>query len=323
MAELVPPSSVSPRQVIAGGLEQLVSGPNLLTAAEGEGPWRLAWRRFRHNRLALISVIFLAVVVVIAVVLPFIWPYDISTTDFYATYSMPTWKHVLGTDGLGRDAAARLFFALRVSLGVAVLVETANVLLGSVIGLFAGYFRGKVDFALSRILEFTLAFPSLLLAILVTGIFGVWAFAHFGPLGRFLLVSLSLAAVGWTLLARYVRAQALSLRELPFVEAARCAGSSDWKIIRRHIVPNVMSLVIVAVALDISNVVIGEAVLSLLGLGVQEPWSSLGIMITEATGEIDAHPFGVLPPALMLGLLVLAFSFVGNGLRDALDPRHL
>ena len=240
-------------------------------------------------------------------------------------------QYWLGTDGIGRDLFARLMQGMLVSIMVALIVEIVDVVMGVAIGVLAGFYGGWIDQLLARFTDIMFAFPGLLFAILLTGIFGTaadTAFSNIPLIGangnaRLLLVSIALAFTAWPLMARYVRGQTLQLKEQQFVEAARTSGTSDYKIIMRHIIPNLSSIVVVAATLDISGTIIGEAGLSLLGLGVQAPGSSIGLMISDASsgGNLQVHPWEVLLPSLVLTILVLAFSFLGDGLRDAFDPR--
>ena len=241
----------------------------------------------------------------------------------------PSAQYWLGTDDLGRDILARLMQGMLISITVAVLVEVVDILLGVLVGVLAGYFGGWIDQFLARFTDLMFAFPGLLFVILLTGIFGSAADDAFaglpviGPNGnaRLVLVSLALAFTIWPLMARYVRGQTLQLKEQQFIEAARTSGSSDLTIILRHIIPNLFSIVVIASTLNISNTIIGEAGISLLGLGVQSPGSSIGLMISDATELLSTKPWEVTIPTAVLALIVLAFSFLGDGLRDAFDPR--
>ncbi len=226
----------------------------------------------------------------------------------------------LGTDRLGHDTLARLLAALRVSLLVAAVVETINIAVGGGLGLVAGYFGGWADTIISRVADMFFAFPGLLLAILVAAIFGPWVTEHYGSTARLVLVAGSISLVGWPLMARYVRGQTLSLRQRDFVTAAHAIGQSGGGILRLHIFPNVAGLIITAATLDVVNAIVGEATLSLLGLGIQSPATSIGKMIVEATPLLAQNGFLVLVPSATLTLLVLAFSFLGDGLRQAFDP---
>jgi oligopeptide transport system permease protein len=235
----------------------------------------------------------------------------------------------LGTDALGRDLLARLMEGLLISLTVAVLVEVVDVGMGVLIGVLAGYYGGWIDMVLARVTDIIFAFPGLLFVIMLTGIFGTDADVAFSgiPLigangdARLILVSMGLAFTVWPLMARFVRGQTLQLKEQQFVEAAHTSGTSNAKIILRHIVPNLFSIVIVASTLNISNTIIGEAGLSLLGLGVQPPGSSLGLMIADGEANITSFPWEIILPTIVLAIIVLAFSFLGDGMNDAFNPR--
>ncbi|MBA2396980.1 MAG: ABC transporter permease [Ktedonobacteraceae bacterium] len=235
----------------------------------------------------------------------------------------------LGTDSVGRDLFARLMQGLLISISVAVLVEIIDIVLGITIGVLAGYFGGWIDQLLARFTDIMFAFPGLLFVILLAGIFGTAADTAFsnipiiGPNGnaRLILVSLALALTSWPLMARYARGQTLQIKEQQFIEAARTSGSSNFHIIILHIVPNLLSIVIIASTLNIAATIVNEAGISLLGLGVQSPGSSLGLMISDGTALIDSHPWEVLLPFIVLAIIVLCFSFLGDGLRDAFDPR--
>jgi len=212
---------------------------------------------------------------------------------------------------------------------VALLVEVVDIGLGILVGVLAGFYGGWVDQLLARFTDIMFAFPGLLFAILLTGIFGTWADTNLDNIpvigangnARLLVVSVALAFVAWPLMARYVRGQTLQLKEQQFIEAARTAGTSNTRMIMRHIIPNLFSIVVVASTLNIAGTIIGEAGLSFLGLGVQPPGSSIGLMINNALNLTDTHPWEVLLPSIVLTIIVLALSFMGDGLRDAFDPR--
>jgi len=278
------------------------------------------WRRLMRNRLGMASLMFIVCVVLAATLgLPAygVGPAD---TDFNAINQLPNLRHPLGTDRLGHDTLARVLAGLRVSLLVAAVVELINILLGATLGLLAGYFGGLVDTLIARLADVFFAFPGLLLAILVAAVFGPWVTEHYGSTARLMLVAASISLVGWPLMARYVRGQTMSLRERDFVLAARALGISEGGILQRHILPNVAGLVITAATLDVINAIIGEATLSLLGLGIQSPDTSIGKMIVEAAPFLAQNWFLIFVPGATLTLLVLAFSFFGDALRDAFDP---
>jgi len=296
----------------------------LSVTADARGFWRDFWARLAANRLALLSGILLISLIAVAIFGPLV--YGQSATDIssdYALNTFPSALHVLGTDSDGRDTLARLMGGLRVSLLVAVFVEVINIGLGATLGLIAGYFGGALDFIISRLADMLFAFPGLLLAILVSAVFGRAAEDQFGGIGRLLLVTGALSLVSWPLMARYVRGQTLALRERDFVLAARSLGAGSGRILISHILPSLAGLIVVSSTLDVANVVINEAVLSLLGLGIQPPDPSLGIMITQATPFLQTNWTQVFFPSLTLTGIVLSVSFLGDGLRDALDPQSL
>lgn len=306
-------------------------------------------RLFRRDTRAMISLYLLLFFVFIALFGPPIYqhiggPYQsalngvVPATSYHNPYHQElenqdefiSAQYWLGTDALGRDLLARLMQGIQISLTVAVMVESIVLALGVTIGVLAGYYRGWVDQTLARFIDFTFAFPSFLFVILLASIFGPWADTHLRniPLlgsngdARLVIVSLALAVTGWPLMARYVRGQALQIKEQPFVEAARVCGTPDTRIIRRHILPHLLNIIVVTVTLDLRGIIVGEAGISLLGLGVQPPGSSLGLMIVEGANVIDAHPWEVLLPSLVLTSIVLALSYVGDGIQKAFDPRR-
>lgn len=276
--------------------------------------------RLLRNRVGTVSLVVLVLIALAALLGPLVYPISPTKTDFAAPNAGPSLAHPLGTDRLGHDTLARLLAGLRVSLMVAVVVEGLNIGLGALLGLAAGYFGGWADLLISRLADMLFAFPGLLLAILVAAVFGQWVTENYGATARLLLVVVSLSLVSWPMMARYVRGQTLSLRTRDFVLAARTLGVSEPRIVLRHILPNVIGLVITAATLDLAGVVVGEATLSLLGLGIQSPDTSLGKMIVEAAPLFSQNPLLVFVPALALGTLVLASSFLGDALRDVFDP---
>ncbi|MDQ2714086.1 MAG: ABC transporter permease [Chloroflexota bacterium] len=311
-------------------------------------PLQESLRRLRRDIRAVVSISVIGFFILLALIGPLIYQHIGPTIDSadsgsigpqaYHTFyhqelshqdETPSSLYWLGTDALGRDILARLMQGVLISLAVALLVEVVDIVMGVLVGVLAGYFGGWIDQVLARFTDIVFAFPGLLFIILLTGIFGSWADTNLsnipvlGPNGnaRLLLVSFALALVTWPLMARFVRGQSLQLKEQQFIEAARTSGSTNTTIIWRHIVPNLFSIVIVASTLNISNTIIGEAGISLLGLGVQSPGSSIGLMISNATSVIDTHPWEVLVPSITLAVIVLAFSFLGDGMADAFNPR--
>ena len=283
-----------------------------------------------RSRSAVISGIFMLVMLILSVLGPTLYrsigspELRQSRDGIYQNYNAintgSSVEHWLGADYLGRDTLTRLLLAVRVSLLVAFVVELLNIVLGSVLGLLAGYFGGWVDILISRIADMLFAFPGLLLAILISAIFGSTARELYGATGRLLLVAGALSLVSWPLMARLVRSETLSLKSREFILASTALGASSTRLILRHLLPSVAWLIIVAATLDVASVIVNEATLSLLGLGIEEPGASLGLMIFRAAGKIERYPLQVFIPAMVITALVLAFSFLGDGLRDALDP---
>jgi ABC-type dipeptide/oligopeptide/nickel transport system permease subunit len=290
-------------------------------------PWMTGLMR---SRSAVIGGMFMIVMLILSLLGPVLYqsigPIELRQSrdgiyqDYNAINAGSTVEHWLGADYLGRDTLTRLLLAVRVSLLVAFVVEFINVGLGSVLGLLAGYFGGWADIIISRIADMLFAFPGLLLAILVSAIFGSTARELYGATGRLLLVAGALSLVSWPLMARLIRSETMSLKSREFILASKALGASPTRLILRHILPNLAWLIIVAATLDVASVIVNEATLSLLGLGIEEPGASLGLMIFRATGKIERYPLQVFIPAAVITALVLAFSFMGDGLRDALDP---
>ena len=271
-----------------------------------------AWRKLLRNPLAIGSLFTLAVIVLFAIAYPHFSPYtyDHQTDDYSAP---PSPRHWLGTDDSGYDLLTRLAVGARISLFVGVGVEAIVLLAGGFIGLVAGYFGRWTDVWLMRLTDMMFAFPDILLAILIMAVLG--------PSILNLFVALSIT--GWPGLARLIRGQALSLRRRDFIEAARALGLPNARIIWRHILPNLLSVVVVAATIDIAGIMIAEATLSFLGIGVQAPMPSWGSMINIPlrSGYWRPHPEFVLYPALCLSATVLSLNFLGDALRDAMDPR--
>jgi peptide/nickel transport system permease protein len=305
-------------------------------------PLQASVRRLRRNRRAMICLGIIVFMVVVSFIGPLIYVHLGPTLDggpaglrkdpptYYHNYTNQELLFIdqgssaaypLGTDGLGRDMLARLMAGINVSIEVAFLVEIFDIALGLVVGTLAGFFGGWIDTFLARFTDLMFAFPGLLFAILAAATLGGTFSDHFGPPGRLVLVSLAIGIVIWPQMARYVRGQTLQLKEQQFVEAARTVGSTNRRLILQHIVPNLFSIVIAVATLDIVGTIIGEATLSLLGLGVQPPGSSLGLMIFEGSEKITVQASEVLYPTLVLAILVVAFAFLGDGINDAFNPR--
>jgi ABC-type dipeptide/oligopeptide/nickel transport system permease subunit len=279
---------------------------------------RETWQRIAANKIALASIIFLGLLILAAAFVPMLLPFGYEQQLPDSRLLPPGGKHILGTDDLGRDILTRVLVGARISLMVAVSVECVVVFLGLTVGLIAGYRGGWIDSLLMRVTDVLLAFPDVLLAILLLGTLGATSSR---PETSAMLVVISLGVTGWPPLARLVRGQVVALRQREFVDAARSIGSGHGRILLHHILPNLVSPIIVAVTVDAAGVILAEATLSYLGIGVQRPMPSWGRMINDALDYYKSEPRLVIVPATMLSLTVIALNFLGDGLRDALDPR--
>jgi ABC-type dipeptide/oligopeptide/nickel transport system permease subunit len=273
--------------------------------------WGDAWRRLRRNRAAVISVAFLVALVLAAIAAPLLTPYDAYAPDFGKVLQSPSREHPLGTDELGRDMLTRLLYGARVSLAVGLIVQTIALTFGALLGLIAGFFGGVTDTVIMRGVDIMYAFPNFLFAVFMVAILSP----------SILSIILVLSVVGWPFAARLVRGQVLSLREWEFVDAARVIGASNWRIMTRHILTNTLSPLIVAFTIGIAGVIMAEAGLSFLGIGIRPPNPTWGGMIAKGRQYFRSFPLLAIYPSIILGLTVLAFNFLGDGLRDALDPR--
>ena len=277
------------------------------------GLWRDAFRQLATDRAAMAGLAVLAFLVLAAFVGPAFLDYREDEIDWTSIAAAPfaTDGHWLGTDRLGRDLLVRTLFGLRVSLAIAFAATLVSLVIGVAWGAIAGYLRGRTDALMMRFVDVLYALPQVFFVIILTVVFGR------GPLT--LLVAIG--AFGWLTMARIVRGQALSLREREFVEAAIVGGSRTPRIVLRHIVPNLLGPVIVYATLLVPQVILVESFLSFLGIGIQEPLASLGNLIADGAAEMETAPWMLAVPAGCLVLLVFAFNFLGDGLRDALDPR--
>jgi oligopeptide transport system permease protein len=280
------------------------------------GLWSDALQRFRRNRIAVIGAVLIALLVVIALACPLLVQLHIIKDPLQQNVqfieSAPGQNgFAFGTDELGRDTFSRLLFGSRVSLSVGIFVQAIILPIGLAIGLSAGYFGGRVDNLLMRFTDIWYAFPDLLFVLVVVSVFGPSILTIFG----------AISLVNWVGLARLVRGQVLAIKEKEFIEAARSSGSPPLKLILKHLLPNSLGPIIVTLTFGIPNAIFLEAVLSFLGVGIQPPTPTWGQMVFDGYEAIYANPTSVVFPALAIGFTLLAFTFVGDGLRDALDPR--
>ena len=277
----------------------------------GVSLWQDAWTRLRKNHLAMFGLGFLTFVIVVCLLTPWIAPYGYETQNLRLGASPPSAEHWLGTDNFGRDMLTRIMYGGRVSLLVGFIATTVALLIGVTYGAIAGYAGGKVDAVMMRLVDILYALPFMIFIILLMVIFG----------RNLLLLFLAIGAVEWLTMARIVRGQVQSLRQMEYVEAAISIGLSPAAIVAKHLIPNVLGPVIVYTTLTIPNVMLLEAFLSFLGLGIQPPESSWGLLISYGVETMEEYPWLLIFPGLALTLTLFALNFLGDGLRDALDPK--
>jgi peptide/nickel transport system permease protein len=283
-----------------------------------------AWRRFRRHRLALASAAILLLMILAIVLGPTLWPVAINDIDFTARLKGPSWAHPFGTDDLGQDLLARMLYGGRISLAVGLAAMAVAIVVGTLIGAIAGMSRGWLGSALMWLTDLFLSLPQLPLLLLVMYLFRDFLKALFGPEGGvFVLIVAVIGGLRWMPVARLVRAQFLSLREKEFVEAARALGASKTRQVVRHILPNALGPVIVAGTIDVAAAIIAESTLSFLGLGFPPDIPTWGRILYDAKDYLDIAPHWALFPGAAIFLAVLTINFIGDGLRDALDPRKV
>jgi peptide/nickel transport system permease protein len=283
-----------------------------------------AWRRFRRHKLAMFGTGMLAIIVFAVLVGPFIYRVPINEIDFKAKLQTPSWAHPMGTDDLGQDLLARMLYGGRISLAVGVAAMLIAITVGTAVGAVSGQAGGAVDNVLMRITELFLAIPQLPLLLLIVYLFRNSMTNALGPeLGLFVMIVVVIGGRGWMPVARLVRAQFLSLREKEFVEAARGLGARPLRQIIRHILPNALGPVIVAGSLEVAAAILAESTLSFLGLGFPPDIPTWGRILSDAKDNLDFAPHWAIFPGTAIFLTVLSINYLGDGLRDALDPRKV
>jgi oligopeptide transport system permease protein len=279
----------------------------------GTSLWDDAWHSLRRNRAAMSAIGIMLAVIVLVILAPLLSPYSFDSTDWERISEPPSLesRHYFGTDDVGRDLFVRTLYGGRISLMVGLAATAVSLIIGIAWGATAGYLGGRTDQLMMRTVDVLYAMPFMFLVILLMVLFGRNIF----------LIFVAIGAINWLDMARIVRGQTLSLKSKEFIEAARAGGVSDFNIIRRHIVPNLLGVVIVYVTLTIPQVILVESFLSFLGLGVQEPMTSWGALVNDGAQAMETAPWALIFPALFLALTLFCFNFIGDGLRDALDPR--
>ena len=270
-------------------------------------------RMCRQNHLAAFSAAVIVIIILLAIFAPVIAPYGEAQQDLTARLQGPSAAHIFGTDELGRDVFSRILYGARVSLVVGIFPAIISLFIGIVLGLISGYFRGWIDYVIMRFADIMLSFPSLLVTMVIM--------YTLGRLGNSIVcIFIALSLVGWASVSRVVRSHTLSLKETEYVEAARSIGVSNWKIMFRHILPNCVPSLIVLYTLSVPSSILSESTLSFLGIGVQPPAASWGLMVNQSKQFLFTQPWLALAPSLAIMIIVLAFNFLGDGLRDVLDP---
>ena len=305
--EPVQPPAAPPSPNVAASLGQAA-----LTTRPARGPWHLALDRLRRARLAIVGLVVVVVVTLLAVFADAVAPYGENEIDLFSITAAPSAEHWLGTDELGRDELTRLLYGGRISLFVGVAAALVSTSIGIVVGAVAGYRGGWVDALLMRFVDVMLAFPAIFLLLILFSIHGSSVAG----------VILFLGLFSWMWLARIIRGEFLSLKQRDFVEAARAIGVPGGRIVRRHLLPNVVAAIVVATTLNVAYAMLAEATLSFLGFGVPPETATWGNMLNAARPNYTMAPILAIAPGLTLTITVLAINFVGDGLRDALDPRR-
>ena len=285
--------------------------------------WQDSWRRFKRDRFAVFSSLFILLVILAVVFAPIFYTTPIDKIDFLSSAAPPSWQHPFGTDALGQDQLARILQGGRVSLTVGIASMLVAIFLGTLVGAIAGFYGGLVDGILMRITDLFLALPQLPLLLLIVYLFREPMKQLAGAeLGVFILIVLLIGGLNWMSVARLVRANFLKLRELEFVSAARAIGAKPARLIWIHLFPNVLSVIIVAATLAVGNAIITESTLSFLGLGFPPDVPTWGRMLFDAKDYLETAPYMAVFPGMAIFLTVLSINYIGDGLRDALDPKR-
>lgn len=304
----MPKKAANTNEALVAALDLLAQPP-----IAGRSPWADARGRFMRNRAAVVSLFLLALITLVCVIGPWLLPHAFDSADWDAMSMSPTFKnaHFFGTDESGRDFLVRTLIGGRISLLVGFLATLTSVSLGIAWGATAGFMGGKVDAFMMRAVDMMYAVPYLLIAILMVTILG----------REFYLVVIVITVFSWMDMARVVRGQTLSLRSKEFIEAARALGVPTHRIIFKHIVPNLLGIVVVYTTVTVPSVILTESVLSFLGLGIQEPMTSWGVLIHDGAAVMEVSPWMLLFPAGFLSITLYCFNYIGDGMRDALDPK--
>ncbi len=306
-------SAADDKKTLDPSVEEVFAAAMAEEDLQGRSLWSDAWTRLLKNRAAVVSGIIMVVMLLLVIVGPFLLPWEADYTDWDNTYSPPSLEtgHWFGTDAVGRDILARTLEGGRISLLVGLVATLVSLVIGVSYGAVAGYYGGMTDRIMMRVVDVIYALPFMFFVILLMVVFG----------RHIILIFVAIGAVNWLDMARIVRGQTLSLKNTNYVEAAQACGVDDRSIIRRHIVPNLLGVVMVYVTLTIPQVILVESFLSFLGLGVQEPMSSWGALVNDGAQDMESAPWTLVFPAAFLTVTLYCFNYIGDGMRDALDPK--
>jgi len=286
------------------------------TMEEGTSLWKDAFRRLKKNKISMLGFYALAFLIIIAIITPLIAPYSYEAQDLNLGATPPSWKHWFGTDSFGRDLLTRVMYGARISLMVGFIATAVSLAIGVLWGTIAGFIGGKTDTIMMRIVDVLYSVPFILLVIVLMVVVDTKS-----PVTNLLLMFFAIGAVEWLTMARIVRGQVLNIRKQEFIEACFSMGISKKQIILRHLIPNVLGPIIVYSTLTVPSVMLLEAFLSFLGLGVQAPMSSWGLLINSGVEKMEEYPWLLIFPGLTFSLTLFSLNFLGDGLRDALDPK--
>jgi len=303
--------------MIATGQNLAITVPELA----GRSLWVDARRRLLRNRAAMAGIVILAAIILLALLAPLLSPFAYDEVNYDLISCAPGWwpveaactapGHIFGTDAIGRDIFVRTLYGARVSLAVGLVATIVSLVIGVLYGATAGYLGGRTDSLMMRVVDVLYSLPFIFFVIILMVVFD----------RNFILLFVAIGAVEWLTMARIVRGQTLSLKQKEFIEAARAAGVGPFGIITRHVIPNVVGPVVVYVTLTVPTVILMESFLSFLGLGIQEPLTSWGVLISDGADQMETAPWMLLFPALFMAITLFCFNFVGDGLRDAMDPK--
>jgi len=292
-------------------MRELAVPESLDAVPHGVSLWQDAWQRLKRNRLAMFGLVFLSLMILLCLLAPWLTPYGYEQQNLRMGAQPPSAAHWFGTDTFGRDMLTRVLYGGRLSLAVGFIATAVALVIGVSYGALAGYAGGRVDALMMRLVDILYALPFMIFIVLLMVVFG----------RNLILLFLAIGAVEWLTMARIVRGQTLSLKRKEFIEAAQALGVSTPRILLRHIVPNLLGIVVVYVTLTVPKVILVESFLSFLGLGVQEPYTSWGALVNEGAQDMEYAPWTLVFPAVFLAATLFCLNFLGDGLRDALDPK--